>query len=49
MFTYDEIMNMSPEDFTKNWKNNSIQDSSLKLIGAREMTPEDKTDMDRKK
>jgi hypothetical protein len=42
MFTYDEIINMTPEEFSKNWRNNKIQDASLKLLGAREMTEEDK-------
>ena len=41
MFTEQEIMEMSPEEFAKNWRNNKIQDASLKLIGARPMTPED--------
>ena len=42
MLSYDEIMSLSPEEFSKKWKENKIQDSSLKLLGAREMTTEDK-------
>lgn len=42
MLTLEEIMNLTPEEFTKNWNNNHIQDSSLKLIGHREMTEDDK-------
>lgn len=41
MFTEKEIMNMSTEEFAKNWKEGKIQDAGLKLLGAREMTPED--------
>jgi hypothetical protein len=42
MFTLEEMMEMSKEDFVKNWKNGSIQDSGLKLLGAREMNDEEK-------
>lgn len=42
MHSLDEIMNMSPEEFTKNWNDGSIQDSALKIIGAREMTEDEK-------
>jgi hypothetical protein len=48
MFTYDEIIEMKPEDFAKNWRNGSIQDASLKLIGAREMTEEDEAHLSTK-
>lgn len=46
MFTLEELMNMSTEEFSKNWKNGSIQDSSLKLLGAREMTDEEKNQIE---
>lgn len=42
MLTLDEILEMTPEEFSKNWKNNNIQDSSLKLLGCLEMTDEEK-------
>lgn len=42
MHTLDEMINMSKEDFVKNWNNGSIQDSSLKILGAREMTEDEK-------
>ena len=42
MLTHKEIMEMSHEEFVENWNNNHIQDSALKLLGAREMTEEDK-------
>lgn len=42
MLTFNEIITLSPEDFTKNWNNNNLQDSALKLLGKREMTDADK-------
>ena len=46
MFTFDEILNMTPEEFSENWKNNKIQDASLKLLGRRELTEADKQHLD---
>lgn len=46
MLTFDEMINMTPEEFSKNWKTNQIQDSCLKLLGRREMTDEDKKHID---
>lgn len=48
MLSYDEIMNLSPEEFSAKWKSNEIQDSSLKLLGAREMTEEDRKHLEEK-
>ena len=48
MLSYDEIINMTPEEFSKNWKNDNIQDSCLKLLGRREMTEEDKRELEGK-
>lgn len=42
MHTLDDIIKMTPEEFSKNWKNNTIQDSCLKLLGHREMTEDEK-------
>ena len=40
MFTLEEIVNMSPQELEENWS--EVADASLKLLGAREMTSEDK-------
>ena len=42
MLSLDEIMALSKEEFTEKWKSGEIQDSSLKLLGRRAMTEEDK-------
>ena len=41
MLNLDDIMALTPEEFAKNWNDNTVQDSSLKLIGDRAMTPEE--------
>ena len=48
MLSFDEIMNLTPEEFSAKWKTNEIQDSSLKLIGARELTEEDRKQLNQK-
>lgn len=48
MLSLDEIMNLTPEEFTAKWNSNEIQDSSLKLLGCREMTEEDKIHLSEK-
>jgi hypothetical protein len=44
MFTLEEIINMTPKELKENW--DEVADSSLKLLGAREMTVEDKEHVD---
>lgn len=41
MFTKKEIMDMTPQEFMVNWRKESIQDATLKLLGEKPMTPED--------
>jgi hypothetical protein len=41
MLTEKEIAEMTPEEFSKNWNNNNIQDAMLKILGRRPMTPEE--------
>lgn len=41
MFTQKEIMEMSKEEFTKNWNSGEIQRSALVLIGAYEVIEEE--------
>lgn len=48
MLSFDEIINMTQEEFSENWRNNRIQDSCLKLLGRREMTEEDKKHVESK-
>lgn len=48
MLSFDKIMNLSQEEFTANWNDNTIQDSCLKLLGDREMTEEDRKDLEKK-
>jgi hypothetical protein len=45
MYTIDQIMNMTPEEFAKNWNNGKIQDASLTLLGYREPSEEDEFDL----
>lgn len=45
MLSYDEIMNLTTEEFCVKWRTNEIQDSALKLIGERKMTEEDKKEL----
>jgi hypothetical protein len=47
MFTLDEIMNMTPKELKENWE--EVADSSLKLLGAREMTEQDKAHVENTK
>lgn len=42
MHTLDELMSMNTKEFAENWNNGSIQDSCLKILGAREMSEDEK-------
>lgn len=46
MYSLEEIMNMTPDELEENW--DQVADSSMKLIGAREMTEAEKQELDSK-
>lgn len=46
MHSLEDMMNMSKEEFAKNWRNGSIQDASLKLLGARDITEDEKNEIE---
>lgn len=42
MLTYEEILNLSKDEFVEKWNSGEIQESSLALLGYRYVSEEEK-------